>query len=196
MLNSLPCSGLVWTGSPFPKAEVCNNQNTTIGHQTLPALLIISPQFTRSALTSLMGVPIASLKFINFFIRSFMLKVQILLSFFNIEAKAKPSPTIDPAGWSWEYSPLTWQSKAFPAFHHTPLFIFFQVGLQWYSVTLIDYVSSSLDLSLWGDKFVLLAYTAPAAEEDTGASHLLGWIPSQGESLFCSGNLPRLFSVY
>lgn len=46
------------------------------------------------------------------------------------------------------------------------------------TVTLIDNVSSSLDLSLWGDKFVLLAYTVPEAEEDTDASHLLGYIPS------------------
>lgn len=38
-------------------------------------------------------------------------------------------------------------------------------------------MSSSLDLSLWGDKFVLLAYTVPEAEEDTDASHLLGYIP-------------------
>lgn len=63
-------------------------------------------------------------------------------------------------------------------------------------MTPIDDLPSSLDLSLRGDKFVLLAYTVPEGEEDTAASHLLGYIPSQGESLFCSGNLPRLFSVY
>lgn len=100
-----------------------------------------------------------------------MLKVQILLSFFNGEAKAKPSPTVD-AVCMIKPSLLI----PFPAFHHTPLFYFF--FLSGPTVTLIDNVSSSLDLSLWGDKFVLLAYTVPEAEEDTDASHLLGYIPS------------------
>lgn len=72
-------------------------------------------------------------------------------------------------------------------------FFFFSSGP---TVTLIDNVSSSLDLSLRGDKSVQLAYTVPEAEEDTDASHLFGYIPLQGERLFCSGNLPGLFSVY
>lgn len=57
MLNFLSYSGFAWAGSHFPKAAVCNSQNTTIGHQTVLALLIISPQFSRPALTS----PTASL---------------------------------------------------------------------------------------------------------------------------------------
>lgn len=103
-----------------------------------------------------------------------MLKVQILWSFFNGEAKAKPIPTVDTAAWSWEYSPPSW--------YHSQLSIiilfFFPSDLQRYLLTLIDNVSASLDLSLWEDKFILFTYTVPEAEEDTDASHLLGHIPS------------------
>lgn len=190
MLNPLFCSGFIWTGSHFPKAAVYNSQNKIIGHQTLLELLIISPQFSRSALTSLMGLHIVSLKYINYFILSPTLKVQILLRFFNGEAKVKSSTTVDTAAWSWECSFPPDTILCFPSYS------FFPVDLQWYSLTLIDNVSSSLDLSFWGDTFVLLTYTVPEAEEDTDASHLLGYIASEGESLFCSGNLPRLFSVY